>query len=62
MRIQTDKNNQQWKMMDSMLGSNGNKPDESAGFKKGKAGMPNSNPFEMDIGMDEKEDLTWLIK
>ena len=28
---------------------------------KRKPGMPKSNPYEMDIGKDEKEDLTWLI-
>ncbi len=61
LRLQKDRNDQQWAMMGSMLGSNGNKPDEASGFKKGAPMMPNSNPYEMDIG-DEKEDLTWLIK
>ncbi len=61
LRLQKDKNDQQWAIMNSMLDSNGNKPDMSAGFQKGKDGMPKNNPFEMDIG-GEKEDLTWLIK
>ena len=60
-RIQTDKNNQQWAMMNTILEKNGNKPDYSVGFQKGKPGHPKSNPYEMDIGK-EKEDLTWLIK
>ena len=41
--------------------SNGNKPDETAGFQKGKPGQPSENPYEMEI-RGEKEDLTWLIK
>ena len=61
LRLQTDRNNQQWAMMDTMLKSNGNKVDHSAGFQAGKNGMPSKNPYEMDIG-GEKEDLTWLIK
>ncbi len=61
LRIQTDRNNQQWAMMDSMLESNGNRVDHSVGFQVGKPGMPNNNPWEMDVGKD-KEDLTWLIK
>ena len=61
LRLQTDKNKQQWAMMNSMLDSNGNRPEASAGFQKGKPGMPSDNPYEMDFG-DEKEDLTWLIK
>ena len=61
LRIQKDKNDQQWAMMDSMLESNGNRVDHSVGFQAGKPGMPNNNPWEMDIG-SEKEDLTWLIK
>ena len=47
--------------MDSMLENNGNKPEVSVGFQKGKPGHPNKNPFEMDT-CKEKEDLTWLIK
>jgi len=47
--------------MDSMLKNNGNKPDMTAGFQKGKTGHPDKNPYEMDIG-GEKEDLTWLLK
>ena len=61
LRLQKDKNYQQWAMMDSMLESNGNRVDHSAGFQAGKPGMPNTNPWEMDIH-GEKEDLTWLIK
>ena len=49
-------------MMNSMLDSNGNKIDQSVGFQKGKPGQPSKNPYEMDIGNGEKEDLTWLIK
>ena len=41
LRLQKDKNDQQWAMMDSMLDKNGNKVDDSAGFQKGKPGMPN---------------------
>ena len=61
LRIQKDKSQTQWMMMDSILKNNGNKPEASAGFQKGKTGMPGQNPFEMEIG-GEKEDLTWLIK
>jgi hypothetical protein len=61
LRIQTEKQDQQWAMMDSILKSNGNKPDMSVGFGKGKTGQPKQNPYEMEIG-GEKEDLTWLIK
>jgi hypothetical protein len=61
LRLQTDRNNQQWAMMDTMLKSNGNGVDHSAGFQAGKNGAPSKNPYEMDIG-GEKEDLTWLIK
>ena len=62
LRIQTDRNDQQWAMMNSMLNSNGNKPDHSAGFQAGKDGGPSKNPYEVDLGNGEKEDLTWLIK
>ena len=61
LRLQTDRNNQQWAIMDTMLKSNGNKPDMTAGFQKGKPGMPTSNPYEVEIN-GEKEDLTWLLK
>jgi hypothetical protein len=61
LRLQKDKNDQQWAMMDSMLKNNGNKTDYAVGFGKGKHGQPSKNPFEMDTGKD-KEDLTWLIK
>jgi hypothetical protein len=61
LRLQKDKNDQQWATMNSMLKSNGNKEDLSAGFGKGNVGQPSKNPYEMDIG-GEKEDLTWLIK
>jgi hypothetical protein len=62
LRIQTDRNNQQWTMMNSILDNNGNKPDEPVGFQKGKLGHPNKNPYEMEIGNKEKEDLSWLLK
>ena len=62
LRIQKDNNDVQWKLMDSMLKNNGNKPELTAGFQKGKPGMPESNPYEMEIGNKEKEDLTWLLK
>ena len=61
LRLQKDRNDQQWAMMDSMLGKNGNKEDLTAGFQKGKSGQPTKNPYEMEMG-DEREDLTWLIK
>ena len=60
LRIQKDKNDQQWSMMDSMLKNNGN-DDHSAGFSSGGSNKPSNNPYEMDNGK-EKEDLTWLIK
>ena len=60
LRIQSDRNNTQWKIMDSMLSNNGNKEQLSAGFQKGTPGHPNKNPYEMDTGKD-KEDLTWLL-
>ena len=60
LRIQKDRNDTQWKIMDSMLENNGNKEELSAGFQKGKPGHPDKNPFEMDVGKD-KEDLTWLL-
>tara|TARA_R110000851_G_scaffold78314_1_gene172863 strand:- start:4893 stop:6497 length:1605 start_codon:yes stop_codon:yes gene_type:complete len=60
LRIQTDRNNTQWKIMDSMLANNGNKEQLSAGFQKGNPHHPNKNPLEMDTGKD-KEDLTWLL-
>ena len=61
LRLQTDRNDQQWAMMNSMLDNNRNKPDDSEGFQFGKKGGPKKNPYEMEIGKD-KEDLTWLIK
>jgi len=61
LRLQKDRNDQQWAMMNSMLDSNGNREDHSAGFGKGETGKPSKNPYEMEIG-GEKEDLTWLIK
>ena len=62
LRLQKDKNNQQWATMNSMLKSNGNKEDVTPGFSKGSYGQSDKNPYEMDIGTGEKEDLTWLIK
>tara|TARA_R100000008_G_scaffold72480_1_gene50709 strand:- start:300 stop:959 length:660 start_codon:yes stop_codon:yes gene_type:complete len=61
LRLQTDRNDQQWAMMDTILKSNGNRPEITAGFQKGKTGQPAKNPYEMEFG-DETEDLTWLIK
>ena len=61
LRLQKDRNDQQWAMMNTMLDKNGNREDLSAGFGKGEVGKPSKNPYEMDIG-GEKEDLTWLIK
>ena len=62
LRLQKDRNDQQWAMMDSIVENNGNnKLDDSVGFQKGKPGMPKNNPYEMEIGKDDKEDLTWLI-
>ena len=62
LRLQKDKNDIQWKIMDSMLENNGNKPDLAPGFQKGRPGQPSDNPYEMQVGNGEKEDLTWLIK
>jgi len=61
LRLQKDKNDQQWATMNSMLKSNGNKSEHAAGFGVGSVGNQ-KNPYEMDIGTGEKEDLTWLIK
>ena len=62
LRLQTDRNNQQWAMMNSMLDSNGNKNiDDSVGFQSGNSNHPNKNPYEMKV-KGENEDLTWLIK
>ena len=60
LRIQKDKNDTQWKLMDSMLANNGNKEELSAGFQQGNPNHPTKNPLEMDTGKD-KEDLTWLL-
>ena len=62
LRLQKDKNDQQWATMNSMLKSNGNKSEHTAGFGIGSIGQPSKNPYEMDNGVGEKEDLTWLIK
>jgi hypothetical protein len=59
LRIQKDRNDTQWKLMDSMLKNNGNKSEHAAGFQQGNR-KENKNPFEMDTGKD-KEDLTWLL-
>jgi len=61
LRLQKDKNDQQWATMNTMLKSNGNKSEHAAGFGVGSTGNQ-KNPYEMDIGTGEKEDLTWLIK
>tara|TARA_B100001250_G_scaffold251580_1_gene216260 strand:- start:3532 stop:5130 length:1599 start_codon:yes stop_codon:yes gene_type:complete len=59
LRIQKDKNEQQWNTMNAFLDKNGNK-DVAVGFQKGKPGQPKDNPYEMEIGKD-KEDLSWLL-
>jgi hypothetical protein len=61
LRIQTEKNDQQWAIMDSMLKNNGKGPDESDGYQAGYQ-QPRYNPWEWDAGDEDKEDLTWLIK
>ena len=61
LRLQKDRKDQQWAMMNTMLDKNGNKPDMAVGFQKGTVGQPSKNPYEMDIG-GEKEDLSWLLK
>ena len=61
LRLQKDKNNQQWAVMNSFLENNGNKKDLTPGFSKGKTGQPTKNPFEMDTGKKDKEDLSWLL-
>ena len=60
LRLQKDRNDQQWAMMDTMLNVNGN-IEHSAGFQMGATGQPKSNPYEMEVN-GEKEDLTWLLK
>ena len=61
LRLQKDRKDQQWAMMNTMLDKNGNKTDHSVGFQKGKLGHPKENPYEMEI-KGEKEDLSWLLK
>ena len=61
LRLKTDKDNHQRSLMDSMLNSNGN-TDFSSGFQFGKPSGPKNNPYEMDLGNGEKEDLSWLIR
>ena len=60
LRMQTEKNDQQQMIMNSMLSMNGN-TDFSKGFQFGQSNKPKKNPYEMDIN-GEKEDLSWLIK
>ncbi len=60
LRLQKDKNDQQWAVMNGILQNNGNSNSEAAsGFSKGNQNQ--NNPFEMNTGKD-KEDLSWLIK
>ena len=60
LRLQTEKNDQQLAMMDTMLNMNGNQ-DFSDGFQFGPgAGKPSKNPYEMEV-KGEKEDLSWLL-
>jgi hypothetical protein len=62
LRLQKDRNNQQWAMMNTLLDKNGNKPDVAPGFQKGKPGQPNEDPYKWNPTGKEDEDLTWLIK
>ena len=58
-RLQSDKNDQQWAMMNSILNNNGNtNVHEDQIF--GGVGRPRSDPYEWEVG-DEKEDLKWLL-
>ena len=61
LRIQKDRNDLQWKTMNSLLENNGNKPELSVGFQKGKTGHPKKDPYKMEV-RGKQEDLTWLIK
>jgi hypothetical protein len=61
LRLQKDRNDQQWGMMDSMLKNNGNKVDHATGFNKG-TNKPQHDPWKWGKIGDEDEDLTWLIK
>ena len=58
LRLQKDKNDQQWAVMNGILKNNGNS-EAASGFSKGNQNK--NNPFEMNTGKD-REDLTWLIK
>jgi hypothetical protein len=62
LRIQKDKNDQQWAMMGSMLDKNGNKSDYSGGFGKGNNSKKGADPYKWNPSGNEEEDLTWLIK
>ena len=46
--------------MDSMLKNNGN-IDKTVGFRKGKVGHPDKNPYEMENPYGGKEDISWLL-
>ena len=61
LRLQKDKNDLQWAMMNQILDKNGN-VDHSVGFQKGKPGYPKEDPYKWDPTGKEKEDLTWLLK
>jgi len=58
LRLQKDRNEQQWNTMNAFLDKNFNENKEAAGFQKGNP--KDKNPFEMDTGKD-KEDLKWLL-
>ena len=45
LRLQKDKNDQQWAMMNTLLNTNGNKSDEGTGFSKGGPGQNKKNPY-----------------
>ena len=61
LRLQKDKNDQQWAVMGTMLNTlDGGKTAAPKGVYSNAKGV-NDNPYEMEIGKD-KEDLTWLLK
>ena len=62
LRLQKDRNDQQWAMMNTLLDKNGNKPEASVGFQKGKPGQPSEDPYKWNPTGKEDEDLTWLIE
>ena len=60
LRLQSDKNDHQLSLMNSMLDSNGN-VEHDTGFSN-RAPINNQyNPWKWDSGGDDEQDLTWLI-